>query len=261
MITSENLAVILAQLGLPESLPSIHSADVPKLLSVGQDAKTVKGEALGVRTAIMYLAPATASGADVCVHASPNCAAVCLALHAGRLAMRVAQDAQIRRTKFFFADRRRFLAVLAKEIQAFRRKTLSLGMHPAIRLNGASDLTFEGIYKDLHDVFGDVTFYDYTKNVRRAHRYLEGKLPENYHLTLSRSETNEAECLGYLRAGGNVAAVFLEALPEEWRGFKVVNGDAHDFRVPQHDGRGVVIGLKAKGRKAKLDESGFVIRP
>jgi hypothetical protein len=56
--------------------------------------------------------------------------------------------------------------------------------------------------------------------------------------------------------GVNVAVVF-DLPPTEWRGLEVVNGDLHDFRYL--DRKGVVVGLKAKG-KARKDTSGFVVQ-
>lgn len=108
--------------------------------------------------------------------------------------------------------------------------------------------------------FPDVPFYDYTKNPSRARAYAEGKLPSNYSLTFSRSESNEPVALQMLQIGVNVAAVFAvkkdEALPETWGGREVIDGDLTDLRFL--DPRNVVIGLRSKG-KAKKDESGFVI--
>ena len=46
--------------------------------------------------------------------------------------------------------------------------------------------------------------------------------------------------------------------PMTWRGAKVIDGDEHDLRFLDQ-GRGVVIGLKAKG-EAKKDSSGFVVK-
>ena len=87
--------------------------------------------------------------------------------------------------------------------------------------------------------------------------FLVGKLPSNYSLTFSRSETNETQCLEVLKRGGNVAVVFRsKALPTHWNGFKVINGDENDLRFL--DPKGVVVGLTAKG-KAKTDTSGFVV--
>jgi hypothetical protein len=87
--------------------------------------------------------------------------------------------------------------------------------------------------------------------------FLDGKLPSNYSLTFSRSETNETQCLEVLKRGGNVAVVFRsKTLPTHWNGFKVINGDENDLRFL--DPKGVVVGLTAKG-KAKSDTSGFVV--
>jgi len=106
----------------------------------------------------------------------------------------------------------------------------------------------------LFERFPDVAFVDYTKIASRFVR----KLPANYHLTLSRSEVNEGECLEALARGINVAVVFADK-PATWHGFECIDGDEHDLR--QLDPRGgFVIALSPKGSKAKRDMSGFVIR-
>jgi hypothetical protein len=108
--------------------------------------------------------------------------------------------------------------------------------------------------QNLFERFPDVAFVDYTKIVSRFAR----KLPANYHLTLSRSETNEGECLEALERGINVAVVFADK-PATWHGFECIDGDEHDLR--QLDPRGgYVIALSPKGSKAKRDLSGFVVR-
>jgi hypothetical protein len=56
--------------------------------------------------------------------------------------------------------------------------------------------------------------------------------------------------------GGNVAVVFDE-LPKTYLGYEVINGDDTDLRFL--DKKGVVVGLKAKG-KGKYDKTGFVVR-
>jgi len=99
-------------------------------------------------------------------------------------------------------------------------------------------------------------FYDYTKNIRRALAYAAGQYPANYHLTFSRSESNADDVARALLAGVNVAVVFRKALPATWGGRPVIDGDAHDLRFL--DPRGVIVGLRAKGR-AKRDVSGFVV--
>ena len=110
-------------------------------------------------------------------------------------------------------------------------------------------------------MFPDVQFYDYTKNYLRFDKVL----PSNYHLTFSRSETNEAKSLELLKRGFNVAMVF-DKLPTEYQGFEVINADNDDLRFL--DPKGVICGLKYKKMTGKggaeknkvAFESGFVIR-
>jgi hypothetical protein len=75
----------------------------------------------------------------------------------------------------------------------------------------------------LFERFPDVAFVDYTKIARRFER----ALPPNYHLTLSRSETNEGECIAALARGINVAIVFADK-PATWHGFECIDGDQHE---------------------------------
>jgi hypothetical protein len=70
-------------------------------------------------------------------------------------------------------------------------------------------------------------------------------MPSNYHITFSKSESNDDKVAQVLQAGGNVAVVFEKALPATYLGKQVINGDLHDFRPL--DTKGVVVGLKAKG--------------
>ena len=88
-------------------------------------------------------------------------------------------------------------------------------------------------------------------------RYVEGKLPSNYHLTYSRSEeTPDTLVKSLCASGGNVAVVFRKKLPSEWLGIEVIDGDDSDLRF--EDGIGKIVGLVEKG-KAKDDETGFVV--
>jgi hypothetical protein len=90
--------------------------------------------------------------------------------------------------------------------------------------------------------------------------FIAGEMPDNYHLTFSRSEEkqNQAFALSFLKSAGNIAAVFRGSLPKTWQGFKVVDGDKSDARFL--DPRGVVVGLVEKGL-AKKDKTGFVLEP
>jgi len=218
-----------------------------KLLTTA-NFKTVKGEKLGVLTGILYLAPAKISGYEVCPRRSAGCTAACL-YTAGMGAFSNVQQARINKTKMYFEDRPNFLFQLEKDIKALVKKANKLNMKPAIRLNGTSDINW--MSSGIMDKFPDVQFYDYTKVLRR----LKDKIPANYNITFSKSEDNNSECETALELGFNVAAVFKN-LPQQYMGRQVINGDETDVRFA--DGKGVVIGLTAKG-KARKDLSGFVI--
>jgi hypothetical protein len=234
-----------------------------QLLTV-DNAKTSKGEKLGYLTGILYLAPAKqAGGRNICPHASPGCLAACL-YTAGMGKFSNVQRARIAKTRLFFSDPAAFIETLAADIQALVRKSERLGLSPVVRLNGTSDLPWENlggqVGASLMSRFPEVVFYDYTKNPARAVANAKGEMPANYFIAFSRSECNADGVARVMRAGGSVAAVFAvkkgAPLPKSWGGRPVVDGDEHDA-IFEH-GRGVVIGLRAKG-DAKGDESGFVI--
>jgi hypothetical protein len=107
------------------------------------------------------------------------------------------------------------------------------------------------------EIYPDVQFYDYGKNLKRMIKFLMGGMPKNYHLTFSRSESNQSACEIVLGMGGNVAMVFKDKLPEMFMGKQVFGGDTHDLRFL--DPKGSIIGLIAKGTRGKSDKSGFVI--
>jgi hypothetical protein len=227
------------------------------LLSIGHDAKTKKGEKYNYLTGILYLAPAKISGFEVCPSRSEGCTSACL-FTAGRGVYQRVKDARIRKTHLLFKNRNEFLRMLRHDIALLVKKAKNKGMIPCVRLNGTSDIGWEGIAKDIMDEFSEVQFYDYTKVLGRMIRYCEGKMPSNYHLTFSRSENNWVDCVKVLKKGGNVAAVFYKQLPNQYEGYNVVNGDLSDLRF--NDDKNVIVGLKAKG-KARYDESNFVIFP
>ena len=226
-----------------------------KLLSIDTNAKTVKGQKQNFLTGIVYLAPSDESAVmNTCAHASVGCRAACL-FTAGRGRFDSVRQSRIDRTIFFKQDRPAFIAKLIKEIDALVRKAAKLGMTPCVRLNGTSDLPWENL--GIMNVFPEVQFYDYTKNLSRMHAYCTGKMPSNYHLTFSRAEDNHASCEMVVAWGGNVAAVFSDKnLPAVYLNRPVVSGDESDLRFL--DAKGVIVGLYAKG-KAKKDTSGFVV--
>jgi len=230
----------------------------PKLL--GTSKKIVKSKSIGVFSRVLYLAPASESGRNVCRFSTAGCRAACLGHSAGMMNMTTHKAARIRKTRLLFSSHDAFFDALHHDINATRRAADRAGMIPAVRPNGSSDLPWERMRDrdgaTIFEAHPDIKFYDYTKDPTRALASLAPTWPANYQLTLSRSGENDAACVAHLRAGGRVAVVFGGPLPSTWEGFPVIDGDTHDFRFDE--GQGVVIGLTPKG-KARRDASGFVL--
>jgi hypothetical protein len=234
--------------------------------------KAIKAQALGWLNAINYMAPAATAGVgNLCPHASPGCLALCLGWYSGQAAMlsndkletgsNAVRASRVRKAQLFMRDRPEFMAQMSRGIQACERKAEREGLKLCVRPNGATDIVWESVRicgLTILDAFPHVQFVDYTKNYKRMLRFCNHMLPSNYHLTFSRSETNEAECLNVLRAGGNVAVVSSRERPAEYLGYPVVDGDKSDLR--HLDPKGCVVWLTPKGRKAKRDQSGMVLR-
>ena len=225
------------------------------------NSKTIKGEKYGWKTYGIHLSPNIVSGYNVCFDATEGCIDACLDT-SGRGAMPSVQNARINKTKRFFQDRKGFLTDLWKEVKSAVKSATKKELKFCMRPNLTSDLPWESIRhngQNLMDAFNPCRFYDYTKSLKRFTRFLAGELPENYHLTYSRSEeTTDALVIALCKSGGNVAVVFRERLPETWLGIEVLNGDEDDLRF--RDKKGCIVGLVEKGL-AKKDETGFVVEP
>jgi hypothetical protein len=227
-----------------------------KLLSTA-NPKIQKGTKLGYLSFILHLAPSTLSGRNTCPRATAGCIAACLNT-AGRGGMfkrgettNVIQKARIRKTNYFFADRDAFMQDLVEDIERAIRYAARKGLTPVFRLNGTSDLSWEkytvaSTGQNIFEYFSFVQFYDYTKVLGRKVAHLA-----NYHLTFSKADGNDRDVARALAQGLSVVAVYDE-IPEG-----VPSADETDLRFL--DPRGIMLGLKAKGR-AKKDYSGFVIR-
>lgn len=168
------------------------------------------------------------------------------------------QKARERKTELFLNHRADFMALLYNDITKAQKYANSLGLQLAVRLNGTSDIPWEGIafkvgafkYNNIFESFPSVTFYDYSKGLKRKVDHIK-----NYSLTYSRQYANHEQAMSLLKQGKNVAIVF-DKIPTTFRGYKVINGDLSDMRFK--DEQGVIVGLKAKG-KARKDFSGFVV--
>ena len=246
MSTTESTAIENA------SVRSERAHVMDRLLTV-QNAKTRKGEKLGILTGILYLAPANESGVmNTCASSTPECRHACL-YTAGRGRFDSVRKGRIRKTLWLALDRPGFLEELKRNVTRLVARARKLGLKPAVRINGTSDLPW--LAQELAEEFPEVQFYDYTKHPKPWLRTLP-----NYHLTFSHSGHNVQDCLDAVQHGINVAVVFTtrrgEALPETWNGFPVIDGDSHDCSFL--DPTGVVVGLRAKGM-AKGSQSPFVV--
>lgn len=263
-------------------------APLPARMFSTDSPKAIKSREFGYLNAIMYLAPAEFAGVgNLCPHASPACRAACLGLYSGQASMcksdapehaNNVRKSRVLKAQHFMANRAEFMRAVVFDIARNYARANRAGLKLAVRLNGSSDIAFEGIavrvtmadavklrkitgdpwcmpgtFKNIFDVFPGIQFLDYTKNPARFKR----QLPSNYHLTFSRSETNENTAHGLAAIGHNVAVVF-DRVPHFWGARPVIDGDKHDLRFL--DPPGVIVGLTPKGSKARKDVSGFVVR-
>ncbi len=228
---------------------------VPRRL-LSSSSKAQKSSKVGVLNKVMYLTPGV-----FCPMATLGCLLNCLGHTSGRMVMPTSTRARDKRTALYKEDQEFFLRLLREDLIELREEAKCLGMIPAVRLNGTSDIPWEQLHPEIFEEFSDIRFFDYTKLHSRMWKFLKGHngdkpWPKNYHLTFSMSEENQEESLKLVGAGGNVAVVFWPEIPSKWLELSVIDGDAHDARFL--DPKGVIVGLSAKGI-AREDLSGFVI--
>ena len=236
-----------------------------KLLGIDTNAKTIKGEQYGIKTAILYLMPAEQGGTQLCPMAkTAGCEKACL-FTAGRGAMNSVMLSRLRKTLYFNQYRDQFMLQLQSELMRERAKAKRKGYKLIVRLNGTSDIRWENepighAYANIMQAVPDIQFYDYTKIANRKN------VPANYDLTFSYSGV--ADYAPYVAKavanGDRIAVVFRDraivnamlANGDTFLGLPVVDGDNTDIR--HLDPKGAVVALYAKG-KARRDQSGFVV--
>ena len=234
-----------------------------KLIGVGTNAKTVKGDGSEYLTAILYMTPykimIDGKSFNSCAMAKQaSCIDACLNT-AGRGVMTSVQTSRQRKAEWFYKDRDSFMSQLYEDITKFSNYCFKRGIQPCVRLNGTTDIRWELIkYSDglnIFEHFSDVQFYDYTKIANRKCKDIP-----NYHLTWSYSNANPeyAKLLDKaLEQGMNAAVVYRKEYHKpKWQGYPVIDGDQDDLRFLDPRG-GHIVALYAKG-KAKKDTSGFV---
>lgn len=212
----------------------------------------------GYDTAILYMAPSTVGGiGDACPFSTKACRKACI-FYTGRGQMNAVQQARIRRWHRFMNERDDFLAELYKRLKSLQHKADRNGNIAAMRLNGTTDLLWEGIKyegKNMMEHFPRTLFYDYTKIPNRMYK----KLPDNYTLVFSRSETNHDTCMEILKNTRHKISVVVPPgrKPKTWLGHRCADADKHDLLFLYKGSR--ILLLSAKG-KMKKDTSGYVWR-
>ena len=195
------------------------------------------------------------------------------------------QIARLKRSAFFHTRRSEFWIMLIRDIDRLVRRARKLGLIPAVRLNGTTDVKWEsqpvvidgvkiaenimqlysGISLITGDPVSDVVFYDYTK-WPYAKRPTES-LPINYHLTFSRSESNEDQIAENIAHGRNVTVVVdipsrdhKTPIPTTWREIPTYDADRSDFRPNDPAGRILILRYKSAKASSLADAlaSGFV---
>lgn len=240
-------------------------------------AKFNKAEGYGYFNAGHHFAPAKLSGKNVCGNSSKECRRLCLnesgqgeAFMVREDGRQLVQEARIWRTNLFFSDKVSYVDRFRHEISLLVKRAKRMNLPLCIRPNATSDLSWETLKGSdgltIFEAFPQVQFYDYTKHHKRALAFINGDMPENYHLTFSRDERGASEAFAkvFLAMGGTVALCLRlkkkAPVPKSWHGFPCVDGDIHDLRF--QDAPGSVVVLRPKGSKAlKALDSGFVIRP
>ena len=232
--------------------------------SVASSSKIAKGLKYNEMTYILYLAPASLSGYNVCPMSTEECRTACLS-ESGHNRIDVKKNAinkaRIKKTKLFFEHRDFFMGWLVTEIEKAKYNAEQLGYRFSVRINGTSDISLESFKlngKNILQMFPLITFYDYTKVAKRfdmLNKY------DNYDLTYSFSGHNMLQCLELLSKGnGRVAMVFEgKVLPKTFMGYDVIDGDEYDMRY--YDMQGVIVGLKFKKVRNKIDttNNAFII--
>lgn len=224
---------------------------------------------------------------NVCKDLTPGCFNSCVLQFAGRTTGAAVRKAARARTGLWHFRPDRFYARLRTELEKFSRRADRLGVRGHIRLNTASDIDHG---TELPTSFPQLTFYSYTKDFARCMEYARGMRPANDHYSYSISERttfNQIATLARHRvnlilvvdawyhaqykcrrtgARGRYAplpeTVTFRSATGEQITLPAIDGDVHDLRTPEFDGRGVVVCLRLKGsRAAKLNgrKTGFAV--
>lgn len=226
----------------------------------------------------LSLAPGNLSGFEVCPKRTPGCSYSCVGNSGMARVFPNVMKSRIRKTRWYFNDRRGFLTQLDAELSHLSAHLAKRGARAYVRLNAYSDIAWESQLPRHLAEYSALRFYDYTKLRNRAAAAAAGARAyvhpitgeQVYRLCYSLSETVPTpSALSLLDSGGTVAVVFSDIrynpqsgdigpMPPSYMGRPVIDGDSHDNRFI--DPRGCWIGLRLKGGRAEREharETGF----
>lgn len=164
----------------------------------------------------------------------------------GHQSMNRIQESRKKKTLEFLKDRKEFLRKCSIELDYLEQLANNEGFKLTCRMNMFTDIDFykykiDG--KSIYEKHPSIQFIEYTKHYNKI-----SYLP-NLHITYSYDKEYHDEALEVLKRGDNVAVIFPNLLPDEWNGYKVINGDVNDLRFL--DPKNVVVGLKYKNSMKK----------
>lgn len=186
---------------------------------------------------------------NACRHFTNECKQGCV-YFAGKGELSTVQRGRVRKTVFLAEHYNAFMSIFCDEIDQVWTKH---GRNALMRPNTFADLRWERMEPNIFKTFDRMRFYDYTKWWDRAMDANYGWYgwPGNYRIVWSASEKTTTQAIrNAVNEQVNVAVVFDtkkgQPLPDFWQGMPVCDGDIGDDRW--HDQRGVIVGLRAKGR-------------
>jgi hypothetical protein len=169
-----------------------------------------------------------------------ECFSTCLVFTGNGKRYPAINKARIKRSLFFKNDLKGFLNQLEREMIKLEKQALKKGKKLAIRLNGFSDIDYslkkyfiKG--KVIYDLFPDIQFWDYSKNLEKV---LNNPY-SNLHLTYSYNGLNHSECLKAYKNGFNFTVIDIPENRDKWfYKLPAYSGDLTDFRFL--DSKGII---------------------
>lgn len=213
-----------------------------------QNTKLQKSEHFGYKSVGLSLLPHRLADekVDLCGGRSTSlCREFCINT-SGHQSMSKIQEFRKKKTLEFLKDRKRFLEKCSIELNYLEELANDQGLKLTCRMNMFTDVDYykykiDG--KSIYEKHPTIQFIEYTKHYNKL-----SYLP-NLHITYSYDKEYHEEALNVLKRGDNLSVIFPDILPNEWNGYRVINGDTHDLRFL--DPKNVVVGLKYKNSMKK----------